>query len=45
MLIFSFYKKNIPYSDNDASKGTTLNSKKSKELKVTDCLSSIASHH
>ena len=40
-----FYKKNIPYSDNDACKGTTLNSKKSKELKVTDCLSSIASHH
>ena len=34
--MFSFYKKNIPYSDNDACKGITLNNKKSKELKVTD---------
>ena len=40
-----FYKKNIPYSDNSACKGITLNNKKSKELKDTDCLSSIASHH
>ena len=42
--MFSFYKKNIPYSDNDACKGITLDNKKSKDFKDTDCLSSIASH-
>ena len=29
--MFSFYKKNIPYSDNDACKGIKLNKEKSKE--------------
>jgi len=36
MLMFSFYKKNIPYSDNDACKGITLNKEKSKEFCAAD---------
>ena len=42
--MFSRHKKTSPYSDNDACKGITLNNKKSKDFKDTDCLSSIASH-